>query len=284
MSNLSNNPSSNESNKRRGLSWSFLKFRSMSDDGRVCIIEKVDKDFLLSQASIAFKEWEKHGLSHQGPLRNLVGLIAEYAFDGLLDKMRVRGYEWNKRKPGYWDDNADRRPWDFRLSNGLTFEIGSAMPLHRYAILKQAGYKIDEKIRSEIFVQVKIRYLDCFGKMYAGGKEQYFVFSANNREAVSLKIIDATNLTEADKAMLDELETEEKNAWAAAEIMGFDETARIVKSCGSWRFGEKGEFPTTERAGWYEPLNALKSFQDLRKLIEKANVQRGLFESGNLAK
>lgn len=94
-------------------------------------IEKIDKDFLREQVSIALKAYEERNLPHQGPLKNILGLAAELAFKQWLEELGLKDgedFEWNERKQDYWKAGEDRRSWDFKLKNGTTFEIGQARP------------------------------------------------------------------------------------------------------------------------------------------------------------
>jgi hypothetical protein len=229
-------------------------------------IQQIDKEFLMEQAGIAIKEYEKIlSRTYQGPNQNVLGLVAEFAFDGLLEMLGAK-YVWNKREKGHWEEK-EVRPWDFQLDNGLTFEIGSARPHHGFAILKDR----ESKTKSAIFVQVRIEHLECVGQVYWKGMERYFQFSSNCKDAYEIK----------DSEEFKKLQNNESKNWAVADIVGFDEIPRIIKQDGQWRYKDDRSPPCTEVPGWYEPLRTppLRSFDDLSKLIKESTIQKTLFNN-----
>ncbi|MEM3700667.1 MAG: hypothetical protein QXL57_07375 [Candidatus Bathyarchaeia archaeon] len=144
------------------------------------IIENIDKNFLEEQVSIAIKEYDKRGYPHKGPIENMLGVAAELAFNQFLKEAKLKpgkDYQWNQRKPNYWEEDKDRRPWDFKLDNGLTFEIGSARPFHTYAVFP---IHTKHKRESDYFVQVQIKRFNCIAKVYHKGKERWYIFDARS--------------------------------------------------------------------------------------------------------
>jgi hypothetical protein len=149
------------------------------------VMEQFDKSFLSEQVSVMFKDWEESKNSqHGGPLENLLGMVAEYAFDAFLDRMGLtkEKYEWHERTLNH---HADNRPWDFRVANELTFEIGAARPTHKLAVLKKAGYKTE----SNFFVQVQIEHLQCISNIFSKGRYRWFLFDATKQQELECENI-----------------------------------------------------------------------------------------------
>ena len=231
-----------------------IRMRKPDAIGRTWEIEQVDKDFLMEQLCITRKAYDESGFYDAGPLENLLGLVAEYAFDGLLNKYKVK-YQWNKRRVDYWQENADRRDWDFKLSSGLTFELGAARPYHTSAVLGNLAHKLT----SDYFVQVKILKLQTWGKIPLNGAERWLMFNAEERSSMPREI--------TDQAELVKLEASEKNVFALARIEGFDKISDIRAEKGEWRLGKKGVAPTVSFPGYYEDMRALRPFNELVALI-----------------
>lgn len=219
------------------------------------VMERFDKRFLAEQVSIVLKDYEMNDNEyHGGPLQNLLGIVAEYTFDGFLtDKVKLnkRDYAWHKRT---FNHQQDKLPWDFCVANTdeLTFEIGAARPYHKHAVLKKAEYKT----KSKYFVQIQIDYLHCIEKVYYHGKDRWFLFDAKNPTAVELTEQQAHSYEN------------ENNEFAQASLKGFDETA-IIRSLGNdWQLGLKGNIPTKDADGWYKPIDELRDAQELREIIK----------------
>jgi hypothetical protein len=233
----------------------FRKFRIINGVSKLdeWEMEQIDQDELLKQlidqlSSLKGDEFK--------PLENMLGLVAEYAFDGLLDEKLGKGkYDWNVRRADYFEENSDRPYWDFILKNGLTFEIGAARPYHNYAVMG----KLPHKCKSDYFVQVQLTKFQAWGKVPWKGRELYILFDAGDRNSVPHEIT---------KKEFDDRETQKgKNVLGVAIIKGFDKISDIKACKSQWKLGEKGEFPTTDYAGWYKPLDKLKPFHELVDLI-----------------
>jgi hypothetical protein len=220
------------------------------------IMENVDKAFLANQVSIVLKDYElNQNQYHGGPLQNLLGILAEYAFEGfLIDRVHLAKseYVWHTRT---FNHQKDMRPWDFRVadSDELTFEIGAARPDHKYAILKKADYKV----KSKYFVQVRIDQLRCIEKVYYKRKERWFLFDTNNRDA-----------TELEQEQAEELRKSESHDFARATVLGFDKPAVISKLENGWKLGLEGKYPTYDADGWYKPISELRPLSELKDIIE----------------
>lgn len=221
------------------------------------IIEKIDQEFLLSQLDAQIKSLPGSDVK---PLENLLGLVAEYAFDGLLDKLKV-DYDWNKRREDYWNENAVRPDWDFRLNNGLTFEIGAARPFHTSAVMG----KIPHKCTSDYFVQVQLTSFRTWGKIFWKGKDRLIMLNAEERSPVPHEITNSAEITKINDS--------DNNVLGVAVIKGFDKIADIKACKGQWFLGKAGVPPTVSYAGWYEPMNSLKSFNELVTLISKPSSE-----------
>lgn len=222
------------------------------------IIERIDEQFITAQAHVALKTYENSELAHRGPLDNVLGLIAEYAFDGFLEKkiglQQGTDYEWNKRKADYWEKGADRRPYDFKLKNGMTFELAAARPNHRFAILMNAPHKLE----SNYFVQVQIDWFRLQAPVYWNGRDTWVLFDASSKEALELSDEEIAKIQPVKK----------NEPIGHATIKGFDEIPIIIKEENGWRL--KNEWPCTETAGYCKSLDALRPLADLKKIIEQA--------------
>ena len=228
-------------------------------------IEKIDKDFLAEQASIAIKEYERSGYPHKGPLENVLGLTAEIAFDQFLKEagLKDKDYEWNQRQPSYWDENNDKRPWDFKLKCGLTFEIGAARPYHHMAVFNLA----EHKKQSDYFIQVQIKRFNCAAKVYYKGKERWFKFDANDRSSIPNEITNP-----------EQLEATESVDIGECKICGFDKVETILKEENGWRFSPKGAIITPTANGIVKPLDELESVEQLVKLIKSKLKPKSLLD------
>jgi hypothetical protein len=218
-------------------------------------IEKVDKEFIAQQASIALKAYEEKGLDHQGPLENVLGLAAELTFKQFLKELGLKEdeYSWNERKPNYWDKDKDRRPWDIKLRNGTTFEIGAARPNHEFAALNLAQHKKE----SQYFVQVQIKSLKCTTKVFNQGKERWYQFDAEKYTPTEL----------SDSSEIDRLEYSEGAIVGEARIRGFDKVETILNKANGWEFSPAGNWKTRFADAMLKPIDKLESLEDLRRVI-----------------
>jgi len=207
-------------------------------------IEKIDKDFILEQISIALRAYEKEGFPHKGPLENLLGLAAELSFKEFLTELGLienKDYQWNERKVDFWDN--DPRPWDFKLKNGITFEIGAARPFHRYAVFNLSKHKKE----SDYFVQVQIKWLVCTGKVYHNGKERWYRFDAKDRTG---KLKEITNREE-----INNLESIEESVIGESVIKIFDKIKIIQREENGWEFSPAGSVITPDDDGMVKLIN-----------------------------
>ncbi|MGD0645280.1 MAG: hypothetical protein ABSA75_10285 [Candidatus Bathyarchaeia archaeon] len=232
----------------------FIKTRTPKKHFQEWDFEKIDYKFLMEQLNIALNAYIKADYDNSGPLGNLMGIVSEFAFDGLLTALKLK-YEWNIRRADKWE-KPDERPWDFQLSNGTTFEIGSIRPFHQHAMLTAS----EHKLKSDYFVQVKILHLRLFGRASWKDMDRMLLFDANASGSEPREITDPTEIKE-------ELEAQEKKVLATARIEGFDLISNIKAKKGLWRFSEKGEKLTPKEAAFCEPLEAIQNFPELIILL-----------------
>ena len=223
-------------------------------------IEQIDEKFLMAQLSIALEAYKRSGYPNSGALGNLIGIVGEYAFDGFLDHLGLKdeaNYEWNKRKINHNKETVIERPFDFRLSKAsdLTIEIGTAKPFHKYAILKDSKHKIESKF----FVQMQIDHLRCWSAIPWQGRNSWVVFDASAPEAQELSFQD-----------LESFKPTSNNAIGLVTIKGYDEIAKITNEENGWKYGFKGNLPTTQYDGWYKAIDALEPISYLEKIISAA--------------
>lgn len=239
-----------------------LKFRVTNLQEGLVKIEKIDKNFLRKQASIALQAYEKKKLPHQGPLKNVLGLAAEGAFKQWLEEFDLRegeDFEWNERKADFWKEGKDRRPWDFKFKNGTTFEIGAARPFHTYAVLMSKQHKKESKY----FVQVQIKRFKATTSVFHEGKERWYHFDANSKRATEI----------SDPEKIKSLESLESNDIGEAVICGYDAVKTILAEENGWKFSPKGSRITPHEDGMIKPLSELESLENLKKLIPKRETK-----------
>jgi len=248
--------------------WTF----KVADSQRGLVnIEKVDKDFLRKQVSIALKAYEKESLPHQGALKNILGLAAELAFKEWLEELGLKDgedFEWNERRADYWEEGKDRRPWDFRLRDGTAFEIGAARPFHRYAVFMLKKHK--EK--SKYFVQVQIKRFKATINVDDKGKERWYDFDANYRGDKLPKIADPEQIKSLKQKNLGE-SNESGFDLGEAVICGFDAVETILAKKNGWRLSLAGAVITPYEKGMIKPLSEVEPLEKLKRLILKGNTR-----------
>ena len=220
--------------------------------------QKFDLGFIGNQVSVAIKTYDKEGLNHQEPLENIMGLVAELAFEEWLKSfggVRGKDYEWNERREDYW--NNDPRSWDFRLlKNGLTFEIGAAKPNHHLAVMKDAAHKKE----SNYFVEVRIIWFNCKIKVL----DKWYVINANSYTPLEIKGSEEIKSLEAAQGII------QNDTIGEAQICGFDKVGTIVKQENGWVFSKAGQRETPFSNGFMKELSNLCTRSDLAAIIRRA--------------
>lgn len=225
-------------------------------NGYLMNIEDSDADRAGVDSYITLLAYEesKKNLEHEGLTVQVRALLAEYAFEEWLEKMKLE-FKWAKRQRGYWDENEERqKKFDFMV-NGHTIDIVSVAPqgnmIYCAVPIKQW------KQSSDYIVCVKMLDTKC---IFNYNKEWYKYVGEKNR------------IDEYTEPHTDKIPKRKLKAYTVGDalICGY-ETTEGVKN---WDISNEGHPCDADHPCYCQRIDRLKPIDGLLDILKSPKTKR----------